>query len=411
MNSSIRISSNPKVFGTAAQLPSSKSISNRALILNALTGNRSTVSNLSSARDTKLMQALVNSPNETIDVMDAGTTMRFLTAYFSITNQKKLLTGTARMKQRPIKLLVDALRTIGVEITYLEENGFPPIQTHGFSGQKANRIELPANVSSQYISALMMLAPALPNGLTIQLIGETGSVPYINMTAALMNDFGITPEVDYKRGLISVANGNYKPAAVTVEADWSAASYWFAFVALAEKGQVSLPNVTEKSLQGDRVIVDVMEKLGVRSKFGKEFLELTKGSSATHVTWDFKDCPDLAQTVLPVCAAKGVTGEFTGLESLRIKETDRIAALTNELGKIGAKLTEPETGKWKLAPGKIESLREPIETYHDHRMAMGFAPWATLTDITVLAPEVVNKSYPGFWDDVRSVGYQTSEEK
>jgi len=411
LNSSVTINSNPKVFGTTAQLPSSKSISNRALILNALTGNRSTVSNLSSARDTKLMQALVNSTDQTIDVMDAGTTMRFLAAYFSITNQKKILTGTARMKKRPIKLLVDALRSIGVEITYLGEDGFPPIQTHGFSGQKTNRIEVPANVSSQYISALMMLAPVLPNGLTIQLVGETGSVPYINMTAALMNDFGINPIVDYRAGVISVAKGKYKPATVTVEADWSAASYWYAFVALAGEAHVRLPNVAAKSLQGDRVIVDVMEKLGVLSKFGNRFLELTKGPSVNHIAWDFKDCPDLAQTVLPVCAAKGVTGEFTGLESLRIKETDRIAALVDELGKIGAKLSEPKTGTWRLEPGKIETLREPIETYHDHRMAMGFAPWATLTDVTILAPDVVNKSYPGFWEDMKSVGYSIRDEK
>jgi 3-phosphoshikimate 1-carboxyvinyltransferase len=357
------------------------------------------------------MQALVNSPNPTIDVMDAGTTMRFLTAYFSITNQYKTITGTARMKQRPIKLLVDALRTLGVEIAYVEEDGFSPIQTLGFQEQKTNRIEVPANVSSQYISALMMIAPALPNGLTIELVGEIGSVPYINMTAALMRDFGVSPDVDFEQGRISIQNGNYKPASVTIEADWSAASYWFAFAALAQAAEIKLPNVSETSLQGDRVIVELMEKLGVQAKFGREFLELRKGTSANHIAWDFKDCPDLAQTVLPVCAAKGVTGDFTGLESLRIKETDRIAALTNELGKIGARLSEPETGKWKLEPGNIETLHEPIETYHDHRMAMGFAPWATLVDVTILAPEVVNKSYPGFWDDVRSLGYKTSDKK
>ena len=315
------------------------------------------------------------------------------------------------MKQRPIKLLVDALRAIGVEISYLEQEGFPPIQTLGFSEQKANHIAVPANVSSQYISALMMIAPMLPNGLTIQLVGEIGSVPYINMTASQMKDFGISPSVDYERGLISIGNGTYKPASVTIEADWSAASYWFAFVALAAEAQVTLPNVSEKSLQGDRVIVDVMEKLGVKSKFVNGSLELVKGNSGNHISWNFKDCPDLAQTVLPVCAAKGIAGEFIGLESLRIKETDRIAALSNELGKIGAKLSEPETGKWKLEPGDIKKLNQPIETYHDHRMAMGFAPWATKVDVNILAPEVVNKSYPGFWKDVKAVGYKAIQEK
>jgi 3-phosphoshikimate 1-carboxyvinyltransferase len=411
LNSSIEIKSNQKVFGTINQLPSSKSISNRALILNALTGNRSTVSNLSSARDTKLMQALVNSKDQTIDVMDAGTTMRFLTAYFSLTNHTKTLTGTDRMKQRPIKLLVDALKSIGVEINYLENEGFPPIQILGFKEQKTNRIEIPGNVSSQYISALMMAAPALPNGLIIQLTGEIGSVPYISMTASLMKDFGIEPEIDFKRNVISVKKGNYSPSSVTIEADWSAASYWFAFVALANEAEVTLPNVSEKSLQGDRVITEVMKSLGVQSAFVNANLKLTKGTTEKHILWDFKDCPDLAQTVLPVCAAKGVTGEFIGLESLRIKETDRIAALKNELGKIGAVLSEPEVGRWKLEPGNIYSLKEPIETYHDHRMAMGFAPWAALTDITILSPEVVNKSYPGFWDDVKGVGYKLSEEK
>lgn len=411
MNSSITIKGNSRVFGTVGWLPSSKSISNRALILNALTGNRSTVSNLSSARDTKLMQKLINNTDQTIDVMDAGTTMRFLTAYFALTNQNKILTGTDRMKQRPIKLLVDALRMIGADISYLGEEGFPPIQTLGFKSQGADLIEMPGNVSSQYISALMMVAPTLPKGLTIQLKGETGSVPYITMTASLMKEFGVEPTIDFQKNVISIKPGSYKPASVTIEADWSAASYWFAFVALAQEAKIVLPNVSEKSLQGDREIVEIMKRLGVISSFIDGSQELVKGTSESHVTWDFKDCPDLAQTVLPVCAAKGVTGEFTGLESLRIKETDRIAALKNELGKIGAQLEEPATGKWKLIPGKISNLSSPIETYHDHRMAMGFAPWATLTDITILAPEVVNKSYPGFWEDVKSVGYKLSEEK
>jgi len=410
LNSSIHIKGNSRIFGTAKELPSSKSISNRALILNALTGNRSTVSNLSSARDTKLMQALVNSPDPTIDVMDAGTTMRFLSAYFALTNQKKILTGTDRMKQRPIGLLVDALRLIGAEIEYTGQKGFPPIQILGFESQKADFIEIPGNVSSQYISALMMLAPVLPKGLTIQLKGEPGSVPYINMTASLMKEFGAAFDLDFKRNTISLKPGTYKPAAVTVEADWSAASYWLAFVSLAKEAQITLPNVSEKSLQGDRVIVDLMKHLGVNSNFKNSSLELTKGNSEKHLTWDFKDCPDLAQTVLPVCAAKGIAGQFTGMESLRIKETDRITALQNELKKIGAQLEESE-GTWKLTPGNISLLSAPIETYHDHRMAMGFAPWAALRDITILAPEVVNKSYPGFWNDMKSVGYNLSEEK
>jgi len=408
LNSSILLKSNPKFAGTVGQLPSSKSFSNRALILNALAGNRSTVSNLSVARDTQLMQRLVSSTDQVIDVMDAGTTMRFLTAYFALTNQKKILTGTDRMKQRPVRLLVDALRQIGAEIAYKGEEGFPPTETLGFQSQKADSIEMPGNVSSQYISALMMMAPTLPKGLTIQLKGEIGSAPYIAMTASLMKLFG--GKVDFGNGKVKISAGNYQPASITVESDWSAASYWFAFTALAQEAKITLPNVSDKSLQGDRVATEIMEKLGVRSVFKNDSLELTKTDSANHVTWDFKDCPDLAQTVLPVCAAKGITGEFTGLESLRIKETDRIAALQNELKKIGSELSEPAPGNWNLVPGQIITLTVPIETYHDHRMAMGFAPWATLTDVVIKSPEVVNKSYPGFWEDVKSLGFQITEQ-
>ncbi len=354
------------------------------------------------------MQALINSNDHVIDVMDAGTTMRFLTAYVSLTNRKKILTGTDRMKQRPIKLLVDALRLIGAEINYDGEEGFPPIESLGFVSQKASALSIPGNVSSQYISALMMLAPILPNGLTINLTSEAGSVPYITMTASLMSEFGAEVDLDFKNSKIIVKPGNYKPSNVTIEADWSAASYWFGFTALAKEAKIVLPSVSEKSLQGDRVVVELMEKLGVKSTFKGNSLELTKKDFANHLVWDFKNCPDLAQTVLPVCAVKGITGEFTGLESLRIKETDRIDALQRELKKIGAELSEPSPGNWKLAPGKISDLKLPIQTYHDHRMAMGFAPWATLIDIVIESPEVVNKSYPGFWEDVKSAGIQVS---
>jgi len=214
--------------------------------------------------------------------------------------------------------------------------------------------------------------------------------------------------LDFKNNRIFVKSGTYKPSNVTIEADWSAASYWFGFTALAKEAKIILPSVSEKSLQGDRVVVEVMEKLGVKSTFNGNSLELTKKDFTNHLVWDFKNCPDLAQTVLPICAAKGITGEFIGLESLRIKETDRIDALQNELKKIGAELSEPATGRWKLVPGKISNLKSLIQTYHDHRMAMGFAPWATLTDLVIESPEVVNKSYPGFWEDVKSIGIKIS---
>ncbi len=406
MASFVSIKKTTSLSGIVAKLSSSKSISNRALILKFLSSNQSVVSNLSDARDTQLMIKLVNSADKIIDVMDAGTTMRFLTAYYGVSGKNKIITGTARMKERPIGILVDALRSIGASIDYLEIDGFPPIETKGFSTQINDKIEMPGNVSSQYISALMMIAPTLPLGLALTLTGKIGSVPYIQMTASLMKEFGVNAHLDFEKQVIKVPSQRYKAANITVEADWSAISYWYGFTSLANEASITLPNVDEKSMQGDRVIADIMDKLGVHSTFANHELILSKKNYATEISWDFKDCPDLAQTVLPVCAAKGIRGEFTGLESLRIKETDRIAALQNELGKIGATLTEPQTGKWILTPGKITGEPITIDTYHDHRMAMGLAPLATLTDLIINDPSVVNKSYPGFWEDMKTVGFK-----
>jgi 3-phosphoshikimate 1-carboxyvinyltransferase len=348
------------------------------------------------------MQNLVNSADKTIDVMDAGTTMRFLTAFFALTGKSKIITGTERMKQRPIALLVDALRQIGSSIRYVEKDGFPPLETQGFTMQQAESISIPGNVSSQYISALMMTAPVLPRGLTLTLEGKIGSRPYLDMTARLMKEFGVT--VDFSGQTIRVPHAPYQATSVTIEADWSAASYWYAVTALAQTADIRLPNVSSASWQGDRVIVEIMEKLGVKTAFTSHEAHLTKKPAEHMLEWDFTACPDLAQTVLPVCAAKGITGRFTGLESLRIKETDRIAGLQSELAKLNATLLEESAGTWTLGPGKLPSSIT-VHTYHDHRMAMGFAPLATLMEVTIEDPEVVNKSYPGFWDDLRSVGF------
>ncbi len=399
----ITIQRKTDVRGTIQNLPSSKSISNRALLLNALTGNQSVVSNLSSARDTRLMESLIGSEDHVIDVMDAGTTMRFLTAYFALSGKNKILTGTERMKQRPIALLVNALRSIGAVITYLDKEGFPPIETKGFHSQKLNVVSLPGDVSSQYISALMMMAPVLPQGLNIKIEGAISSRPYIDMTAALMKNFGVS--CDFKEQSIAIPHAQYVPTNLTVEADWSAASYWFAFTALAKKAELILPRVSSQSLQGDCAIVEAMENLGVKTTFLGNNAVLSKQAYSNSIEWNFTDCPDLAQTILPVCAAAGIHGAFTGMESLRIKETDRIVALQTEMAKIGAQLTEEKTGNWKLTPGKTTNLIT-IQTYHDHRMAMGLAPWATRTELKVEEPDVVNKSYPGFWEDMKSLGFE-----
>ncbi|HRI78914.1 MAG TPA: 3-phosphoshikimate 1-carboxyvinyltransferase, partial [Cyclobacteriaceae bacterium] len=362
--------------------------------------------NLSAARDTQLMQSLLTTANHVIDVMDAGTTMRFLTAYFAVTRQNKLLTGTDRMKERPINLLVDALRTLGVTIDYKGKEGFPPIETGGFDRQLTNLISIRGDISSQFISALMMVAPALPLGLTIELQGKTGSFPYLRMTAELMSLFGVRPELSEKQ--IQIGPGSYKPATYRVEPDWSAASYWFAFTALAQSAAILLPKVEAEALQGDKVIIDIMSHLGVKSEFTLDGLRLTKSKTVTDLLkWDFTNCPDLAQTVLPVCAAKNIKGVFIGLESLRIKETDRIAALQAELGKINARLVG-EGGAWNLLPAFTPPPPGTVfKTYHDHRMAMGLAPLATLADISIDSPDVVNKSYPSFWEDLGAIGFRT----
>ena len=401
---SVYIRRKSKVSGVVTGLPSSKSLSNRALIIEALAGNQSLVSNLSAARDTVLMKALVRSTERDSNVIDAGTTMRFLTAYFALTDENKVITGSARMKERPIALLVDGLRTIGASINYLEREGFPPIETRGFKKQLAREVSIPGNISSQYISALMMVAPTLPGGLTILLTGKVGSRPYIDMTASLMKHFGVEVHIDNQT--IHIPPSRYGAVPYRVEPDWSGASYWFGFTALAESASIMLPGVTSESRQGDIAIVKIMEQLGVTSTFDKSGLSLAKSPAATNISCDFVDCPDLAQTVLPVCACLGVKGVFRGLESLVIKETDRIAALQNELGKIGANLRAAAPGEWALTPGDLSSIRHlEFETYHDHRMAMGLAPIATLSDVIIRDPKVTEKSYPSFWDDMRRVGF------
>lgn len=405
MHSGITLHKTNQINGRIEHLPSSKSISNRAIIINALAGNSAVLLNLSDANDTRLMLELISSTAPVLDVEDAGTTMRFLAAFKSVRGQSCLITGTDRMKLRPIKILVDALRTVGAEIEYPEQDGYPPVKIVGFHAQKAKEITIRGDVSSQYISALMMVAPTLPQGLLIRFEGKITSRPYLEMTAALMRQFGAS--VDFTDAGIHIPHQAYKPATVTVESDWSAASYWFAFTALSEKAEITLPNITLDSLQGDRVIVDIMEKLGVKAELKGTDLLLTKKDHIREIHWDFTHCPDLAQTVAVVCAAKGITGRFTGLESLRIKETDRIQALQTELGKIGAGFTEKES-MWELTPAS-KGIPNGIvfNTYLDHRMAMAFAPLAALADIIIENPAVTRKSYPKFWEDVASTGVKT----
>ncbi|WP_461133968.1 3-phosphoshikimate 1-carboxyvinyltransferase [Spirosoma lituiforme] len=395
-------------------LASSKSESNRALIIDALTGFRCDLQNLSTARDTQTMIRLLKSTDQTADVLDAGTTMRFLTAYFAVTGQEKKMTGTPRMCERPIGILVDALRTLGADITYLNKEGYPPLQINGFSSatESGNRLSIRGDVSSQYISALVMIAPLLPNGLTLELTGAIGSRPYIEMTLEQMRYFGADVQADWDAKTITVAPKPYTPKPYAIESDWSGASYWYSVAALANDRtagplttEINLLGLKAKSLQGDSAIVDIMRSLGVESTFTDSGVRLTKGPTAASLAWDFTDCPDLAQTVAVCAAVKGVVLRLTGIESLKIKETDRVAALQAELQKIGAELVEIEPNHLYEVHQLTVNPSGPatIDTYDDHRMAMAFAPVAMQQEIIIDEPGVVAKSYPSFWDDMARV--------
>ena len=403
--SQITLSPRTSSFSEIIPLPASKSESNRALVINALAnGSIDNLSNLAEARDTQTMIRLLSENGEVADVLDAGTTMRFLTAYYAVTGATKKMTGTPRMCERPIGILVDALRALGAEITYLNKEGYPPMQLNGFSFQGNREISIRGDVSSQFISAILMVAPLLPNGLKLQITGVLGSKPYIEMTLAQMNHFGIQAQADWSIGTIEIPKQDYQLQPFAVESDWSGASYWYSMVALSpfEESSLELLGLKEDSLQGDSAI---MEPLGVKSTYtGRGYL-LTKIPAQTSLAWDFTDCPDLAQTICVVAAVQHIPLTLTGLESLKVKETDRVLALQNELKKLGASLVEKEANHLYEVKGDFEAVStiDPIETYDDHRMAMAFAPVAMQKEITILDPSVVNKSYPSFWKHVSTL--------
>ncbi|HET8861539.1 3-phosphoshikimate 1-carboxyvinyltransferase [Marivirga sp.] len=399
----------------SVNLPSSKSESNRLLIMNALSGGKINITNLSSARDTQTLIRLLKNEDEqnTFDVLDAGTAMRFLTAYFSVTSPKEiLLTGTERMQNRPIGTLVDALNSIGANISYKNREGYPPLKIKPFQNQLSYKISIPGNISSQYISALLMIAPSLPVGLEISIKAPIFSKPYIDMTLGLMELSGI--HYSQNQNVITIKSQPYKDSMQRVESDWSAASYWFSIIAQSPIGKkVFLSGLKKDSFQGDNVIKEIAKNFGVVYEFVEDGLLLEKKSDPLkkELTLDFKKCPDLAQTVLPCAASLKINLEITGLESLRIKETDRITALQNELAKFNCKLSELKKGIWELDSSNFKTKSDLIiETYEDHRMAMGFAPIAMKHDIKIIDSEVVNKSYPSFWEDLKLFGFELTEQ-
>ena len=387
-------------------LNSSKSESNRLLIIKALSEKEITIKNLSKANDSVLLKNLLESENLVVwDAQDAGTSFRFLTSFLAIKKEHVVLSGTGRMKQRPVKVLVDALNKIGAEILYLENEGFPPIYVKGKINQVKNKLDIPGDISSQYISSLLLIAPLLEKGIEINIEEPFYSRPYVNMTLNLMNSFGIKSEV--KGNKISIKNQEFSSGSYIVESDWSAASYWYSILSISDNiNNLTLQGLKKKSNQGDSVISELMKSFGVNTQYKEDGIVLTKIKLDTEeIELDFRDCPDLAQTILVVAAYHKIKLKVSGVESLKIKETDRLLAMKNELKKIGCDFYE-EGNYWILEKRSREIDDElSIDTYKDHRMAMAFAPLASKKSMIINDPDVVVKSYPTYWEDLKKVGF------
>ncbi|HNX80207.1 MAG TPA: 3-phosphoshikimate 1-carboxyvinyltransferase [Prolixibacteraceae bacterium] len=392
-------------------LPASKSISNRAHIIRALTKDPQPVLNLSDCDDTRVMEEVFRSAGTEFDIGHAGTAMRFLTAWLSTRPGEWVLTGSERMKQRPIRVLVDALTSLGARISYLDKVGFPPLGISG-STLKGGVVELDGSVSSQYITALLLIAPSLEGGLILRLKNKLTSRSYIEMTLKLMEHFGIRHS--WKNREISVPQQTYRSVEYRVEADWSAASYWYEILSLVPSGSIFLRGLTRSGLQGDEAVSHWFTGFGIDTILSDEGIRLTRNEEIqpVRIFLSFHENPDLAQTMAVVCVARKIPFHFIGLETLKIKETNRIAALQNELKKFGAILTEPSEGelKWDGVIHREFIQNVPvIETYNDHRMAMAFAPLALAgKPVIIQQPAVVTKSYPDFWDDLGMAGFSIS---
>lgn len=405
----IILKANQPIYSGEIDLPSSKSITNRVLIIRALANSKNEIYNIATSDDsTAMVHALSNSP-ECIDIGAAGTTMRFLTAYYAITPGSKIITGSARMKERPIAKLVDALKALGATINYVEKEGYPPLKILG-KDLTVSGVEIDGSISSQYISALLMIAPRLKNGLKITLKNEIISTSYIHMTLSLMKIFGI--ESQWINNSIEIKHQSYQSKTFTVEADWSSASYWFQLVALTNSANIILKGLNFPSVQGDSKIIDLFKLLGVQTSIANNEITLTSCQTITStLDIDFKDIPDMVQTFAVTCVLKKIPFRFTGTQSLLIKETNRIVALQVELQKFGAHLEFINgTLSWS---GKLKAIDRStiihISTYDDHRMALAFAPAAVCgITLSIENPTVVNKSYPDFWEHLKKVGFAIS---
>lgn len=418
----------PSELHASIQLPASKSISNRALILNSLAHGEITPCNLSDCDDTRVMIRALNGNPEHIDILAAGTAMRFLTAYLSVTPGTRIITGTQRMQQRPIRVLVDALRELGAHIEYVTNEGFPPLRITG-TELKKEEISLAGNVSSQYISALLMIGAVLPTGLQLHLTGDIISRPYINLTLQLMRDFGAQAEWTTANS-ITISAGGYHDVPFTVESDWSAASYWYQIMALHltkgektsfrrgdkikensknENVEIELLGLFSHSYQGDSRGAKVFSRLGVQTEYTEHGVKLTQsGTPVEYLNEDMIDIPDLAQTFVVTCCLMNIPFRFTGLQSLKIKETDRITALITELRKLGYVVSSEQDSILFWNGERCTPEESPvIATYEDHRMAMAFAPAClVLPQIQIDEPKVVSKSYPAYWENLKEAGFE-----
>jgi 3-phosphoshikimate 1-carboxyvinyltransferase len=403
----VKITEPNKEIKTFISLPASKSLANRSLIIRALCKESFKIKNLSNSDDTQVLTAsLKDRDNPIIDIGAAGTAMRFLTALLSISPGERILTGSERMKKRPINELVNILNELGAKIEYVEQTGYPPLKITG-SKLNAKDISIKGNISSQYISALLMIAPYLEGVFNLTITDKILSKDYIGMTIKLMKEFGA--KVEWTGNKIHVSKGSYQPKEIIIEGDWSAASYWFEIVSLSKNSIVELTGLKKESLQGDSILTELFKTLGVDSAFTNFGMQIKNSATLCEFfEYDFTDCPDLAQTLAVTLIAKKIPFKLTGLDNLSIKETDRIKALVIEFQKLGVNIqTESNyTLSWK----GDEEINVPenhfVETYEDHRMALAFAPLSLITkELIIKDPNVVTKSYPDFWSNLEEVGF------
>jgi 3-phosphoshikimate 1-carboxyvinyltransferase len=400
----IKISHSEKNLSGELQITGSKSESNRLLILQALFPSLQ-VKNLSNSDDTQVMKKALQSKEEVVDIHHAGTAMRFLTAYFAAKEGREVvLTGSPRMQERPVKLLVEALKSIGAAISYEKEEGFPPLRIKGKKLTK-DKVVVQANISSQYISALMLIAPSLPNGLEIKLDGQITSAPYISMTLEMLQHAGINGE--FKNNRIKIEPAESLPSkTINIESDWSSASYFYSIAAIYDEVELKLSNYRKTSLQGDSCLAKIYRQLGVETEYENDSIILKKKpcKKPKRITEDLQNSPDIAQTIAVTCLALEIECQLGGLHTLKIKETDRLVALKNEIEKFGGKV-DITNDSLRLHPAKTLSKDVSVATYNDHRMAMAFAPLALKVPFKVEDAMVVSKSYPDFWEDLESLGF------